>query len=321
MMLDTPAVQGLNPGLPNQNALYAIGQANNLEPWFMSPAGMVAALNASDGAFHNYASYSTPNLNVLSRTIAQAIKDFSVPGSVLIRGGQHWVDINKVRATGNIGAGNAYTINAFYGRDPWPVAGTLGRNFMLSYNANPRSAWARLVTPVASGNIWRGNRVAVLEPQGPESIDNGLIDSTPAAPTQIPEINLSTALTDSTTDVAADSVLSALPEFTAGSFNSGDSLFEKFPTDPSTEGDWVIPYETSPGVITGAVAIDADTGTIDMANWDDPGTTMSLSDFSSLFTDVFSDNLVDDSGEAAPEPASLGVLAMGAIVMLRRRRS
>jgi len=325
MMLDTPAVLNnyVNPVLPTQNALYAIAQANNLEPWFTSPAGMVAGLNASDGGFHNYAWYATATINQNSREIANALNDYSVPASVLIRGGQHWVDINGVKTTGAIARNQPYTINGFYGRDPWPAAGTLGQNFFLAFNSNPRSPWARLFTPVSSGNIWRGSYVSVLEPQGPELPDDGSNNSIALPPPQLgSELNATGADTDAISDVAADSVLSTVPGFENGSFDTADETLDHYSSDPSTEGDWIVPYDGSGGVndITGAVAIDADTGAIDYATWEDPGQQLALTDLDTLYADVFSDQLVDDSGEQAPEPTSLAILGASSLLMLRRRR-
>ncbi len=324
MMLDTPNVLGnyVNPVLPTQTALFNFAQATNLEPWYTSPAGMVADLNAVDGGFHTYNSYSTLSRNQNSRTIANALSQYGIPGSVLIRGGQHWVDINGVNTTGAIGLNQAYTINGFYGRDPWPAAGTLGQNFYLAYNNNPRSAWARLFTPVSSGNIWRGTYTSVLEPQGPESLDTGSFDSTPLAPLPLPlEENAVTADTSAIADLAADPVLSGAAGFENGSFVIGDEQHDSYSTDPSTEEDWIVPYESSPGVVTGALAIDADTGAIDYASWEDPGQSLGLSDMDALFGDIFSDNLVDDSGEAnTPEPASLGILGVSSLALLARRR-
>jgi hypothetical protein len=325
MMLDTPNVLNnyVNPILPTQTALFNFAQVTNLEPWYTSPAGMVADLNVVDGGFHNYSSYSTLSRNQNSRTIANALSQYGVPGSVLIRGGQHWVDINGVNTTGAIGLNQAYTINGFYGRDPWPAAGTLGQNFYLAYNNNPRSAWARLFTPVSSGNIWQGTYTSVLEPQGPELPDSGSFDSTPLAPPTLPsELMAPGADTDAIADIASDGVMSTVPGFENGVFSMADEQLDHYASDPTNEGDWIVPYEDSPGVVTGAVAIDADTGAIDYAMWEDPGQNVGLTDLDAYFADVFSDDLVDDSGEAnTPEPASLGILGISSLALLARRRS
>ena len=328
MMLDTPAVlNNYAPGalLPTQLSLYNIAQANNLEPWFTSPAGMVAGLNAADGGpagFHNYSQYLTATRNQGSREIANALKDFNIPGSVLIRGGQHWVDINGVKTTGVVARNQPYLINGFYGRDPWPAAGTLGQNFFLSYNNNPRSAWARLFTPVSSGNIWKGSFVSVLDPIGPELPDDGTNNSTPLAPSLIPEISAGTADSDSISGVAADPVLSGVAGFENGSFDMSGEVLDSYSTDPSTEGDWIVPYDGAGGVndVTGAVAIDADTGTIDFAMWEDPGNSIDLATLDTMYADVFSDQLVNDSGEQAPEPGTIGLACAGAVGLLARRR-
>jgi hypothetical protein len=58
MMLDSPAVQALNPGLPSQNALYAASRPFNVVPIFgTDPIAFAATKNLADGLDHRYAWY------------------------------------------------------------------------------------------------------------------------------------------------------------------------------------------------------------------------------------------------------------------------
>ena len=314
MILDTPAVLNnyINPVLPSQNALYASAQANNLEPWFTDPNGMAATLNAVDGAFHNYSWYNFNAINAASRTIVNALADYQVPAAALVYGGAHWVNINGFRYTAVPGG---YQLNGFYGRDPWPSAGSLGRSFYLAYN--PRG-WGRVFTPVGYGSAhWGGHYVTVVEPQGPEAPDPGTFDSTPPPPPIIPELNAAGAHQSALNDLAADSQLAAEPGLSGENASQADEILLQYTNDPSNEGDWLVPYENGNGShgVTGDVLIDADTGVIDQASWYD--TPQELSSVEANLQAEYSGQLPLD---AIPEPGTLSIVLLGlAGVALRGR--
>src|SRR5262249_30238992 len=187
-MLDSPAVLALNnnPNFHNnlfENALYAYSRPFNIVPILgTDPQAMAATLNHYDGFFHGYAWYGFSPFagNAASRTLANALKDFAVPGTVSVHHGQHWIDVNGVTSIGTIAANQPYKITGFYVRDPWPLQGSLGRNRWLAYN---NRAWFRHFTPNQPSPLpYGGKYVTVLEPLGPELPDNGLNDSTPPPP-------------------------------------------------------------------------------------------------------------------------------------------
>jgi hypothetical protein len=322
MILDTPAVLNnyVNPVLPSQTALYAVGQANNLAPWFTDPRGMAAALNWADGGFHNYVYYapyaSAFTANASSRTIANVLKDYHIPAGVNIGHGAHWVTIDSVATTGNVGFNQPYTINRFYGSDPWPLAGGLGPHFMLNYNAR---GWFSKFTPITPQPIWGGRYAFVVEPQGPEALDNGLNNSAQApAPPLTNPLTAATAATYAQTDVHADSVLSTTSEFSGSTIDSHDESLMHEQGDTSTQGDWIVPYDGHGGVndVTGGVAIDRLTGVIDYATWSDPTTgDWTLSKFDQLMNQALANQLTPTSGSPTPEPSSL-VLAGSAAVLV-----
>src|SRR5581483_6233322 len=114
--------------------------------------------------------------------------------------------------------------------------------------------------------------------------------------------------------------------FVGGSFdpNTADEMFLQTPDDITGQGDWVIPYDGAGGAndITGAVAIDADTGVVDMATWIDPSDPnqphLSLQDLSTMFTDDITAGLLPNDNPT-PEPAAMGLLLLVPALMRRRR--
>jgi hypothetical protein len=147
-----------------------------------------------------------------SRTMANAMKDFSVPAQATVESGAHAICVYGVSTTGVIAANQNYTINGFYIHDPWtgyvasqlgggnavPLAlggWGLGWNTYLRYGydiipggaptllpngnvVNARlGAWFNYFNPSggqrgATGFTTPGMKFTI-EPQGPESLDTG----------------------------------------------------------------------------------------------------------------------------------------------------
>jgi hypothetical protein len=162
-------------------------------------------------------------------------------------------------------------------------------------------------------------------PTGPDTGDNGTENSLPAPPADLSqELNSSGADGDAISDLAGNSLLDSEPGLEGGSFDSGDEMLMSDASDPSGEGDWLVPYDGSGGIndVTGAVMIDADTGVIDEATWFD-GTdgisSVPLSQIDSWFADQ-EDGLLPQDNITVPEPATLSILACTAPLLLARRR-
>ena len=168
-----------------------------------------------------------------------------------------------------------------------------------------------------------------VEPIGPELPDDGnggQFFSLPAPPTEKAEDNAAQAETDAGADLSANSDLSTEPGFTGGSFdpNPTDEMFIQEPSDIAGQGDWIVPYDGAGGAgdITGAIAIDADTGVIDMATWlnpDDPMDHFSLTDLDSMFQDELTGLLPNDN--PTPEPVALSLLVPVMVLAMRRKKT
>lgn len=345
MMLDSPAVQSLNPGLPTQNALYNTSRRfNAVRMLGTDPLAVAATMNLADGTFHTYAWYGFAptafGANAASRTLADSLIDFDVPGSIVINHGGHWIDVNGVTTNRPIAWDQPYLITGFFVRDPWygyaranrlPPIGNLGTNTWLAYN---NRQWFRYFNPnpLLPRSPYAGQYAMVLEPTGPQAEDNGLNDSTPPTPPNLPsELTASQAITTAAADLASDSALNTQFGLTNGGFdpNTADALLLQLPGDSRTQGDWLIPYDGSGGHndVTGALVINADTGTIDQATWiSNSQTPMSLTQVQQTFQDQYSGKLVRDDIDAAltPEPSSALLLGLGSLALFgygwRRKR-
>jgi hypothetical protein len=307
-------------------------------------------------------------LNIANKTIADALlQPWQVSAVAAINNGSHAINVNGVRTTGNSVPGGNYQIQGYFVHDPWTgyqlgngplnqgqlngIGGVLGLgyNTFVSNQAAVGSttaiggqqvavstpSWWTRIFGVAGPQIFGGVNSAPgykfeVEPQGPESLDTGQFDSTPAFPTE-----LATELNDTspgfnagvTSDLTSDPTLSAEPGFENGSFDfsTQDETFIQPAGDINGEGDWLVPYDGSGGIndITGAIMIDADTGIIDEATWIDPSNPAelpySLLDLDAMFNAEAAGNLPNDDTVPLPEPASLASLFVGASLLLRRR--
>lgn len=169
-----------------------------------------------------------------------------------------------------------------------------------------------------------------VEPQGPElpdtgdpAGDNGVPTLTPDLPTAIS--NAATADSDGLSDLAADPTLQSDVEEAGGSFDTADAVFMQAPGESGPEGDWIVPYDGSGGIndVTGAIMVDAETGTIDEATWIDPTNASeapyTLQEIDLLFSDEENGIMPDDDPPVTPEPAAL-VWALPLFALRRRPR-
>ncbi|HZZ43813.1 MAG TPA: hypothetical protein VFE58_12820 [Tepidisphaeraceae bacterium] len=375
-------IYGLNHGL---NTVNGVGYFNPFSPpgTGTDSQGLDVGLNLLDNpnvngaanpalpfGSHSYAGYNLLNQGLASRTIANALSQYSVPAVAAVNNGAHAISVYGVETDGAIGPGLNYTIKGFYVHDPWTGwavtqqnAGNfdpalvrangglgLGYNTYLRYgfDQDPANApatqlpngnsaavtlapWTRIFSP-AGGQItpnlaWTdpGYKFEV-EPQGPEVIDTG--DSNNDFGFPAPPSNLASAIasgvaadTAALADLAADGQLAADLEIAGGHFDVADAMFMQTPDESGAEGDWLIPYDTAGGTISGGILIDSETGVIDEATWIDPAdpnqVPYSLSQLDTLFLDQEAGDLPIDN--VLPEPA-LTCLALLTLPLLRRRR-
>jgi hypothetical protein len=317
---------------------------------------------------HNYVAYNVPSTlaygALASRTIANAINDYSVPAQITIGNGAHAICVTGVTTLDSLpGRNQNYTITGFYVNDPWtgwvasqvnagqpmPAGGWgLGVHTWLRYGydvvpgnalinvpgqgATPArlGAWFNYFNP-APGQPGAGAYMSgagfkfVVEPQGPEALDDGnggQYYSLPAPPPLlVAALNASSAAAAAVADLAGEPNLNNEPGLEGGAFDGADAAFFHMPGDTGTEGDWLVPYDGSGGIndVTGAILIDSLTGVIDEATWIDPTVTseiMSLSEVDTMFGDLAAGILPNDN--TVPEPAG-PALALPALILLKRR--
>jgi len=191
-------------------------------------------------------------------------------------------------------------------------------------------AWFNYFSPssAAAASPLFNSRKYIIEtdprgPTGPDTGDGGTENSLPAPPTDLSsELNASQADGDAISDLAANTLLDSEPGLEGGSFDSSDEMLMSDSSDPSGEGDWLVPYDGSGGTddVTGALMIDADTGVIDEATWfdsSDPVSSVTLNEMDMMFEDQENGLLPDDN---LPEPAALAILAPGLVLLAMRRR-
>ncbi len=189
--------------------------------------------------------------------------------------------------------------------------------------------WFRYFTPGAyytPGAPYNGQYIVEVDPQGPELPDDGSLGD--GLPTPPPELSSSITATQADsyagTDLSSDPTLSGELGFENGQIDPSpsDDMFLSYGDDTGGQGDWLVPYDGSGGIndITGYELIDAYTGVIDQATWEDPSNPLTLAEMDAMVSELESPTplLVDDN--TVPEPTTLSLLAIGSIGLLRRRR-
>lgn len=163
----------------------------------------------------------------------------------------------------------------------------------------------------------------VVEPQGPEALDTGGIDGTllgfdgadPLLPSPIatPQDALARAISE----LGVETDLSDEPGLTGGGFDLSGIQF--LPEADGYGGEWVVPYDQSSGMASGAVLIDALTGLIDEANWADNASQYFTDDqIDAMYLDLSLGILPSDN--PVPEPGNAILAAPGIMLAMRRWR-
>jgi hypothetical protein len=323
-----------------------------------SPPALVAGvMNAADGSGtltgRAYANWNfAPNLiagDLASRTIAAALQNFGVPAMAAVETGAHWINVNGVSTNGVPARNGAYTINGFFVRDPWTglalnnpglaALGGLGLGVQayLRYGADVLpggglrlAPWFQYFNPTSPRSSPANAYTIIVDPLAPEQPDTIDPNGTAGDPSGIPltivgaDISNSTALSDAQGDLTSDTddLDNVLSGGTLDTTLSDLTMFT-LPGDGTGSGDWLIPYDGSGGGcnVTGGVAIDEQTGQVDMAMmFPSP---ICLGTLQTAFADIQNGIVPNDNNDALPEPGTALVLltGIGGMVLSRRRRS
>jgi hypothetical protein len=283
-----------------------------------------------------YTAYNVASFNVANRTIANAINNYQIPAGGVFYGGAHAMAITGVRTDVEPVANAPYTILGFYVDDPWngyAIARNLPANqrglrkHQLVSNV-PRGAlpsrWAQKFNP-SPGEPGEGAYAAgigykfVVEPQGPEPLDDGVFPSDPPPVPQLPtDLNATDALVLAQALLASDAYLSSKYGLSGGGFDSAGMAL----LNPAGENDWFIPYKRGTDY-TGVFLLSADYGILEEASWDEAGDLSSdLNDLLQQYQGIEDGYHPDDNPVNIPEPASY-VLALAIVFAFghgRRRR-
>lgn len=320
-----------------------------------APYALAAVMNAVDPA-HRYANYNFSGYYGLwsgdyaSRTVAYALAKYSVPASVVVEHGAHWIDVHGVTTVPSSPGGTIlngrYYITGFDVRDPWTglavanpklasIGGYgLGFNTWLRYgvdliNGQYRLApWFQYFNPTGPRSSPANAYSIVVEPQGPVpeitsdlNTGSGFDDGIPVASELSTTLTTaSQAVTYAQSDLSSDSDLNDLASFENGGFDSSNSdadIMDITLMGDKGDGDsdWLVPYDGSGGTndVTGALMIDADTGLIDEATWFDGSggvNSFTLAQIDAWAIDQQTGLLPNDNN-VVPEPSTWAMLGIG----------
>jgi hypothetical protein len=383
MMLDTPAVRNNNPAVDAyftnnagndvkiQNQIYLASRQRRAQFYPFGyhpgtdPVVFSYTINAYDGIAngpalpggvahgantngHAYGWYGfLPNIyaaDQASRTVAYALKNYSVPATVAVGHGAHWVVVDGVQTVGDIptpaNPNSQFNILGFRVSDPWtgyakahnePVKG-LGQKawYRYGFNANANGytrpgAWYNFFNPINPGPYpFSGQFNIVIEPD-PEPPFPADAEEYSSQPT--PYAILASAVT------AGDALSYALgglagdfsfldSEFSGGNWDTGNVSFFSFPTDPAGVGDWMIPYVDvgDPANVLGAVMVDSLSGAINQAMWFEDDLSFSFQDLNEYYGSLYALD-IPLTAVPVPEPLSsiLLVLAVAWFWLQQRR--
>jgi len=308
---------------------------NDGSVYTVSPAGLESALQA-DAPAYTWVAYNVPQgnanagLNSANRTLAYDIAHYQVaacatvggspnwPNAGPLIGGAHAITVFGVTTSVQPTASGNFTVSAFYVKDPWPPTGFAMKSLTLNMGATGANAlWTKYFIP-ANPNIggpWANNYNFVADPDSPDTVDPVF----PSAPGNLAnELNGSQADTYAANDIAADAELSNDPAFEGGGFTTNGEMEDR--ADPDlAQDEWIVPYYDGSGDLTGIALVDADTGVLDGALWNEGGT---LSSGELSFVDAAEENdSLFPADDVVPEPGSLVLLASGGLGLAALRRS
>jgi len=307
--------------LPSQDTLYTKIQATNGTVaangnFYTSPDGLKGALSFYDPN-HTYVAYNIANYDSAVRTLAYNIDHYSVTGGALINNGGHWINVVGVDTSVKPALNTAFKVNGFYIKDPWsgfmPGKG-LGKN---SYYANTAEGWKKYFTTTNYGGKYQGNYAFVTDPDPDTDTADSSFNFTPTSIANATQADSEAAL-----DLSNIAGLAGDASFENGSFGLAGATEVNF---SDGAGEWLVPYyQTGATTASGTVLINATTGTLDQAFWDEGVLTGdSLSAVDSLVQNEASNQLILDN--VVPEPTTLlgyivGGLTLTALCKARHSR-
>lgn len=173
-----------------------------------------------------------------------------------------------------------------------------------AYVANNVGGWQNLFTPIAIAGNWQGNYAFVAS--GDTVVDTSA--SAPAA-SSATATDLATAAALAGGDLNSISGLANNPAFQNGAFSTvgGQEM-----TLTNGTQEWLVPYYqngfTDP---TGIVLIDAATGDIDQALWNDGSLTGISISATADYVQAETSGAIDTN--AVPEPSTFAMFGVGAV--------
>lgn len=298
--------------VPGQAAMFTSMNSRTDGNYWCNPTELRNVVAANDPG-RTYVAYNMANYNSAVRTLAYNVDHYNVTGGALINAGGHWVNVYGINTSAIPTLTGAYTVNGFYLKDPAAVG--LGRNFYSANTNDTATTWQRLFTPTNYGGSWQGNYAFVTDP------DPGA-DPSNSEPTETPNAtNAGQAVVDAALDTASNSGLSGDSSFTSGAFSpAGETeIFDA----TSGIGDWIVPYIEA-GQVTGVDLINANTGMLDGAYWDEGVLSGdSLATIDSFLANQDAGILNHDNIPTTPEPGAYALLIASSITLLgvaRRKR-
>jgi len=336
--------------IPTQNNLFNTIVANNpgnfTNPpasystngnYYSNPTGLRAAVAAADGA-HSYVAYNISNVNTANRILAYDIDNYKVAAGALVQQGNHWVTVVGINTNVKPTAGGNFTVNGFYVRDPWTGttfatnAGVPG----MGYNAylattGADAKWKNNFLPTKWGGTWQGNYAFVADPDPGEDGTDPVFPSDPAPLGS--ELTGSGAVTAAGNDLPGVAGLAGDGSFESGGFTTSGEM-EVMHGGQLAEDEWLVPYDNPSGE-SGVALIDAVTGELDAAYWNEGG-TLDPAFINGLLQEdttppgTFINGIQQTDGSevpvdnVTPEPATLVLMSLGGIALAlahRQRRA
>ena len=324
------------------NAGVALGYFNPFQPWGAGSGinALQYELNVYDNpdvggeGSHAFTAYNAASGNAANRTIANAIANYQVPAGGVFYGGAHAMAISGVQTDVQPGLNQPYDILGFYVADPWngyainrglppDMWGLPAHSFISNVpEGNRPSRWEKIFTP-SPGEPGEGAYAAgvgfkfVVEPQGPEPLDDGIFPSTPdAVPLLANELDAADALALAEQLLQDNSGLSSKFGLSGGSFD-GDNMTL---IDPNDESDWLVPYLRG-AEYTGAFLISSEYGILEEASWNEAGDlSFNLSDLVQQYEAINAGWHPDDNPVNIPEASTMTLAGIGVLLLGLKRR-